>query len=564
MKYFFISLILLFAVSIYLHTDTAITQDLGRHLTLGKIIWQEKKIPTTNLFSYTYPDYPFTNHHWGSEVIFYLFDNYFSVNGLIILKVIIMILAFGVLLKFVAKRADFTALLIGSAFTLEILRERTEVRPEIFAYLIFVLFLVILYKEKENKFTPIPPPQGNPSLTWLSLGCYKAIWLLPVLQILWVNLHISFVYGLAVYFFFLIDRLFSRKMKFKYYVIAICLLTATLMNPFGWQGAIYPFTMFQNYGYSIVENQSPFFLEKLMSNPTIFYFKITALLFLLVTPLLLKKKFFFVVLSTFFFCGLSLFAIRNFPFFALSLLFPLALGLTLLREKFIKYDKLLKNIHWWKTLSYFLITSFFIWEIFSLVTNKYYQTRYSSLRFGLGQVTGLKEAVDFFLKNKLSGPIFNNFDIGSYLIYRLYPDQRVFVDGRPEGYPSSFFQEVYIPMQEKREVWNTVSEKYKFKTIIFSHTDITPWARQFLQQIMADSLWQLVYFDDYGMIWVKKSYLEEKDQLKISLEELRKMGIAKIQKAKESDALMRFANFYQLIGLKDLEEMLLFKLKKIQ
>jgi len=119
-------------------------------------------------------------------------------------------------------------------------------------------------------------------------------------------------------------------------------------------------------------------------------------------------------------------------------------------------------------------------------------------------------------------------------------------------------------MQEKKEVWDTVSEKYKFQTIIFSHTDMTPWARQFLSRMVVDTLWQLIYFDDYGVVFVKKDYLEEKDQLGISLEELRKMGIAEIQKARESDTLMRLANFYHLMGLKDLEEIVSLKLRTIQ
>ena len=76
--------------------------------------------------------------------------------------------------------------------------------------------------------------------------------------------------------------------------------------------------------------------------------------------------------------------------------------------------------------------------------------------------------------------------------------------------------------------------------------------------------WQLVYFDDYGVIFVKKSYSEEKDQLKISFEKLREMGITEIQKANEPDVLGRLANLYQLMGLRDLINMTLLKMERIQ
>ena len=45
-------------------------------------------IPSINLFSYTFPSFPFINHHWLSEVIFYLS---FALHpySLIILKVLL-------------------------------------------------------------------------------------------------------------------------------------------------------------------------------------------------------------------------------------------------------------------------------------------------------------------------------------------------------------------------------------------------------------------------------------------------------------------------------------------
>jgi len=58
----------------------------------------------------------------------------------------------------------------------------------------------------------------------------------------------------------------------------------------------------------------------------------------------------------------------------------------------------------------------------------------------------------FFKENNLQGPIFNNYDIGGYLIFNLFPQEKVFVDNRPETYSSEFFQEDYIPMQEDYDI----------------------------------------------------------------------------------------------------------------
>ena len=148
LKIFTLAALLLFIILIFFHTDSAITQDLGRHLTLGKIIWEKKFIPTTNLFSYTNPDFPALNHHWGSQIIFYLLDQAVKIEGLIIIKVIIISIAVLLLVLFTIKKANFFLTVAVGILSMEIFRERTEIRPEIFAYLIFSLLLFILYKNK--------------------------------------------------------------------------------------------------------------------------------------------------------------------------------------------------------------------------------------------------------------------------------------------------------------------------------------------------------------------------------------------------------------------------------
>ncbi|MBM3282909.1 hypothetical protein FJY90_01520 [Candidatus Gottesmanbacteria bacterium] len=531
---FFILLILIFSVAIFLHTDSAITQDLGRHLVLGKIIWEKRSVPGTNLFSYAYPDFPFINHHWGSEVIFYLIEKASSVNGLIILKLILAVFAFFLLFLFSFGKVGFVSLMTSSFLALEILGERTEVRPEIFAYFYFCLFLLILYREKRKE--------------------KRLIWALPLLELMWVNMHISFCLGLAVYFLFLLDRLISKKLSIKYLAIGLLLAVSSLINPFGWQGAIYPLQIFQNYGYPVVENQSPFFLEQTINDPTISYFKAAIFLLLFITPFLLSKRYIFEITSVITTGILSSMAIRHFPFFGLSMIFPLSLGLTVARDKIYSYLKILQiNIFRIEILTGAIIIGLLSREIYSLLSNRYYLRQGSIVRTGFGQVIAETKAVDFFIKSRLSGPIFNNFDIGSYLIYRLYPTEKVFVDGRPEAYPAAFFQDTYIPMQEKEDVWEKMETKYKFQTIIFSHTDATSWGRQFLKRIIGSPDWVVVYFDDCGIVVAKKDILPKDIEPIDTKEKMRSTAISLIQQASQPDSLLRLANFFNLTEFTDLE-----------
>ncbi|MDE2025335.1 MAG: hypothetical protein KGJ07_02490, partial [Patescibacteria group bacterium] len=86
------SLVLLYTSIFLLQKDFVLAvEDLGRHLVLGKIIVTCHCIPKTNLLSFTNPNFPFINHHWFSEVIFYLFSGVFGINSLLVLKSAIII-----------------------------------------------------------------------------------------------------------------------------------------------------------------------------------------------------------------------------------------------------------------------------------------------------------------------------------------------------------------------------------------------------------------------------------------------------------------------------------------
>lgn len=468
----------------FFHPATSITQDLGRHLITGDIILRTHSVPKTNLFSYTYPDFPFVNHHWLSEVFYSLLFQATGFNGLLILNTILVIFTFSLIIASVYKKAHPFVILSCSLLFIPILFERTDVRPEFFSFLFLSLFIVILYKFRE-KFT-------------------KWILVLPFIELLWTNAHIYFPIGIATIALFLIDaiapailnlyqdidsRQAPRPIKGKNILILVIILIAstllTLVNPNGLKGALYPLSVFQNYGYSIQENQNIFFLWNYSHNPAILFFGISAILLLLFLIISRKKTCPADWLVSIFFSILATTAIRNFPLFVFATFIPLARSLSNINFSLPKHTK-----------TVFLI---FLLGLFTFEA----QQVHAKNGFGFGVATGAKEGVDFFLKNNLKGPIFNNFDIGSYLIYRLYPKEKVFVDGRPEAYPASFLQETYIPMQLDGDKFITADQKYNFNTIFFSHTDQTPWAEKFIKQIMENKKWNLVYLDDFSAIWTK-------------------------------------------------------------
>lgn len=487
---FFVSCACLF-FALFFHNIIEFDQDLGRHLLIGKIISASASVPANNLLSYTFPNFQFINSHWLSEVIFYQIAANFGVVALLWLKVVVLITAFG-LTVYSAYRwsKNLAAVAVATAIFAPILLERTEIRPEIFSYLLTAIFLWVLMV-----------------YYGLRIKHYgKIVWLLPILEILWVNLHIYFILGPIFCGIFLVGSLwqeFRQKRSFsqillncKYEILnTVLVFGATLINPNFLAGALYPLNVFSNYGYSIEENQTVFFLKDLVFNPNINYFFGAVIAFGVSFIVTNWRK---VNMTILLLAGLTILpfmAIRSLPYLFLIELpvFALVLANSRVHLRQIKAEYVL-----------IVVIALNVLRVYRLASNQYYLLIDSNKRFSANIAESGKRTLDFVLKNQLHGPMFNNFDIGSYVAYRLFPREKVFVDGRPEAYPARFFQNVYIPMEQSSENFKTVDDIYKFNLIVFSHTDATPWAQSFLSAIIRNPNFALVYLDQYGAVFVRK------------------------------------------------------------
>lgn len=484
-------LLLLFVFSFLFRTDHSFDQDLGRHIKLGEIIVKTHLVPKTNLFSYTNPDFPFINTHWLFEVLAYFFSQTDGLQILLVLKVIIILASVWLIIKIIPNGKKVFLLPVGFIF-LHVLRERVELRPEIFSFLFTSLTYFILERFLKLKT--------------------KLIYFLPLIQLIWINTHIYFFVGLLLQVIYLIYieyqclRFHLRGGKLKVLSsIFILSVLVSVINPNGLAGLLYPLNVTKNYGYTVVENQTMFLLEKLnFRDPNFLFVKISlgiialSLIFAMIKRQTDLKNILLALTGA----ALALFNVRSFPYLVFLSL-PAALQ---------NFGEIKKNA---LTIS---ISAMFglllIVESFFYLNGDYYKYTDSPHSVGLNYTEAGKGALDFVLAHNLDGPIYNNFDIGSYIIYKAYPKYQVFVDGRPEAYPAQFFTGIYIPSQSDYNNFKEVEKIYNFRTIIFSHTDQTPWARTFLSSVIKDEGWKLVYLDDFMAILVRKEVLEQK-QLKI-------------------------------------------------
>lgn len=479
--------------------------DLGRHLANGREIWTSPALLFENFYSYTEPEYRFVNHHWLAGVIYYVL---YLLGGFKILSIFNILLAWGTVylgFRLAEKRAGLYWTAFVAVPAIIVLSQRTDIRPESFSYLFILLTWYFLEKAAETGFKKY------------------LYWLLP-LFLVWVNIHIYFFIGLLIVAFYAAavflppawKKLFSGadlpevlragwedgKLWIKFLGFSILV---SLINPNTWRGLLYPFNILREYGYEIAENKSVFFLEDLLINPTFYIYKwLLVFLFVsLVAYWLVRKKIpLFETFLALFLVAFSLFASRNLAIFSLVAWIIASRNFSVLsylgsRIPMLVRPEVRRSSRYVGAGLFFLIISF---SAIYLLIDARGQNKVIKQSPGLDLSAGSRDAAKFYNQSGLTGPIFNNYDLGSALVFWHFPQEKVFVDNRPEAYSVGFFRDTYKPMQESRFSWDEKSRAYGIKTVYFSHTDMTPWARQFVNMIMHHPDWTLLYFDRYIVI----------------------------------------------------------------
>ena len=491
---------LLFAV--YLFTFYAlpvnlVVTDLGRHIANGmNVIAGNWDVLYTNFYSYTQPEHGFINHHWATGVAFYLVHQLVGFTGLHLLYILTMLLA-AALIIFSLPTPDRRVGMAVAIILTPLLAYRTEIRPEGFSYLLMAISYFSLTRFTQDKWS-----------------FRKIMLILFPIQILWVNLHIFWIMGPAFAGLFLFHAtVVGDKLKVRPLILlSIVLVVCSFVNPFGINGVMAPFNILNEYGYMVAENQSLMFMYQRTGGTDLLFFAVIGFFSVMggvwltiknrwkenLVPILLSLGFF--GLGIFVIRGIALFAFMSIPLFVVVIT-------GLINTHFLQTEKMVRT---------FIIGGACMMVVVGFFTRnsmigplRYYQIEEKgkvSQKFHnkLGLQKGIHGSVDFFKKAKLPGPIFNNYDIGSFLIYGL-PDQRVFVDNRPEAYSVPFFKEIYQPMQEDPAVWETMSIRYGIQSIFFNRHDNTPWGQDFLIRVVKDPNWVPIYVDAMTIILLKNT-----------------------------------------------------------
>ena len=490
-------LFVVFSLSLVCLVDT----DAFTHLSLGREIFNHKGFPAKELFNYPSLENNFSNPEWLFGLVFYLAYLLLDITGVILLKAGIITLTFYILLKdpLLSQKNLFVSITILFV-TVLFMRYRFVERPDI----ILMLFLAF------NIY----------SLNAFVLEDKAYIYSLPLIQIIWANMHPSISLMAIPFIAFIAGGFFQRFMQEKfgyqylftpsYRQIAIMAVAfaasifASLINPYTSYQLTAPAGLITSNWWmdEVFELKHPTW--DTWKSPFIF----SAVILVSFLLAVLKKRIsliHLIMVLPFIYIGLS--GIR-FMFLIGLVGGPLVarnIGLVFAdidRHKF--YETVLgKIIAIGLTLGILMITVFTIsgFGPFSLSDKVF------GLRIGYEQLPegGLK----YLDERGINGRLFNTFQWGGYITWRDYPKRMTFVDGR--GAISSDLLESLGKARFQPNVLNNLSERYGFEVVLLHYNPIVSKTMQSknpdvdLGLFAAPKDWALVYWDDISMVYLRRT-----------------------------------------------------------
>jgi hypothetical protein len=457
--------------------------DLWWHLRTGQWIVETGHVPHSDPFSFTRAGHAWVSHEWLSEVVFYELWKHGGAAALMVFSAIIttagfMLLYLRCLLYGGKKHWAAAATVVGALAS----APSWGVRPQMFTFTLASLLLWLL--ESGNKSGT---KEDRPRL----------LFLIPPLFLLWLNLHAGFALGLALLFAYGLGLTVETavgntpwKNARPIILLVLLLLLACLalvpLNPSGAQLYRYPFDTLRSSAMRsfIVEWFSPDFHESLYRP------------FLLVWLLLLtalagsrsrpKGRVIALLLLTSF---AALDAVRHIPIFILVAIPVIAAALPVSSASPTASQRRPDPSRFRPLFNMAVVILIGVFASVKWVSLARNQDAREAELFP-------QKAVAFLQASAQPRRIFVYYDWGGYAIWKLYPEYRVFVDGRADLYGDDLLRQFKTAMQ-LRTGWRDVLDSWKVEAVL------VPPSCALAQALLLDPNWHAAFVDAKAIILVR-------------------------------------------------------------
>jgi hypothetical protein len=473
--------------------------DPARQLTIGRYILATSTIPRLDLFSHTRAGEPFLAYEWLAEVASAASYAAFGLAGPVLLYGGLIGTTFGIL--FLALRARGHGLLLSAAVvSLAATTSRIGwvARPHVWTYLGTVLCWTLLDAWSWGRVSP----------RWL--------WLLPALTLIWVNLHGGFLVAWLLMGTYLAASMLrwwtgtpeigaAAAVRLRELVpVTLASVLIVVVNPFGVEMLAHVFTF---VGHQFVHVTDEFLSPEFHSGrATLFLIMLLAVLAALAfsrRKLSLEEGALLIIFTT-----ASLYAIRNIPLFAIVAAPILVVELEALPRLEGRWGAAAARIgEWLRRRSAVAAagdarrhrggTAALVLAGCCLLAASQWRAGLAPLGAAFDPALMPVAAADYVHTNPPPGNMLNSLRWGGYLLYRLWPEQRVFIDGQTDFFGDEMVHE-YIQVTELSEGWEEILNRYRVGWVIFETS--SPLVRH----LASTEQWRRVHEDPLATVLVRR------------------------------------------------------------
>ena len=450
--------------------------DLWWHLASGRYIWQNHRLPVPDPFSFTtYMGTPVyagelttrhfnLTHEWGMELIYYLLQSHLGFPGLILFR--------SFLLAFFCGMTGWLAWRRSGSFYrgLAAILLATTLAPIFAADRAYLATFVMV------------------TLTVAVFETRRGIWLLPPAFLIWANCHGGFLMGWAIVGVYSAEAVFLHFRgkpladERKVWLAGALAIAASIVNPNG----LAVLDVMRHYRdsqmqISIYEWSYPAWWPPDYYNLQVI--SAAAVMLWARRRVAFRDWLLFAALG-----GASALALRNTIFIA-----------------FIAPVILASYLPAWKRrvpviLEYTVAGLLVVWIGLGLSRGSTFQLRASDWRYP-------KEAADFLIAHHVTGRLFNTYEGGGYLIWRLWPQEQVFIDGRAlnESVWNDYRHIAYNADYQGGKTSNQLLDQYGPEVILMNGFDFKGNV-MLLAAALADPVqteWKLVYHDAKSLVYMR-------------------------------------------------------------
>jgi len=470
--------------------------DTGWHIRTGEWIMQHGSVPTTDIFSYTKAGQPWYAWEWLWDVAFAWLHRQGGMAAVVLASMLVLCITFALLFRLV--RRSCPNVLIAFAATVCAIAGSTVhwlARPHLFTLLFTVMFLALLERARE--------------------GRTRILLFLPLLTILWTNIHGGFIVGLSLIGCYAAGELAlwlveqdreaakAALLRSKPYLFTgLACGAATLVNPYTYHLHVHMFGFLRGSVHTrfISEYQSTNFQN--LAAP---WFEPMFLLGAVAVVWCLSRKRFAPAFMVAGWLHLGLFAVRNVPIYLLvaapvvgAALYGILLNLRTVPaarwigramrgiEQFTEEIAVIDRPARWHLISaaaFLLVVSLF----YAPSAPKPFRAVYDPAKYPTGALQVLRGG-------EFARSVFTDDEWGDYLIYQLPPEQKVFVDGRFDLYGEKF-TETYIDLLGAKYGWQETLNKYGVDTVLL------PIDTPLVGALKESSRWRPVYDDGLAIVF---------------------------------------------------------------